>query len=95
MLFVEYDVDQEGMIEIVALINAIEEDDLDRDGAQWLAWRSSHEDGGFGCVAVPMELLEKMENTEDANELRSLVEALVVEDHTAKLAAIERSEIKR
>ena len=41
LLFIEYDVHPSGEIELVALINAVEEDGQDPDGAAWLTWRSS------------------------------------------------------
>ena len=40
MLFIEYDVTAQGEIELVALINATEEDGADPDGADWMAWRT-------------------------------------------------------
>ena len=39
MLFIEYDVTPDGSIELVALINAVEENGADPDGADWMAWR--------------------------------------------------------
>jgi hypothetical protein len=39
MLFVEYDVSEDGQIELVALINALEEDGADPYGEAWLEWR--------------------------------------------------------
>ena len=56
MLFIEYDVNLEGEIELVALINAIEEDGKDPDGEAWLVGRAEHEDGGMGCAGVPPEI---------------------------------------
>ena len=41
MLFIEYDVTPEGSIELVALINAVEENGDDADGADWMAWRAA------------------------------------------------------
>jgi hypothetical protein len=52
LLFIEYDVNTDGEIQLVALINAVEEDDADPEGEAWLAWRSTHEDEGLGCVAI-------------------------------------------
>ena len=40
VLFIEYDVDPDGDIELVALVNAVEEDGQDEDGSAWMAWRS-------------------------------------------------------
>ena len=36
MLFIEYDVNPDGTIEVVALINAIEENGEDADGGAWI-----------------------------------------------------------
>lgn len=86
-LAIEYDVTPEGEIELVALINAVEEDGNDPDGEAWLAWRKSHEDGGMGSVLVPPEALASMEATEDPEELRTIVERLVLADRQTKEAA--------
>jgi hypothetical protein len=72
------------MIEIVALINAIEEDGLDDDGQVWLAWRSTHEDEGMGCVAVSHADLTVMESTENPEELGAIVERVVLADRAKK-----------
>ena len=53
MLFIEYDVDDDGVIELVALINAVEEGGEDPDGTAWMAWRSAMEDGGDGLRRGP------------------------------------------
>ena len=54
MLFIEYDVTPQGEIELVALINAVEENGDDVDGTDWLAWRAAEfDDNGLGCVGVP------------------------------------------
>ena len=50
MLFIEYDVGDDGMIEVVGLINAIEENDEDPLGEDWMSWRQSFDDNGLGCV---------------------------------------------
>ena len=63
LLFIEYDVNSDGEIELIALINAVEEDDQDADGEAWLAWRATHDDGGMGCVGVWATDLEAMEST--------------------------------
>ncbi len=86
-LAIEYDVTPEGEIELVALINAVEEDGDDPDGEAWLTWRMGHEDGGMGSVLVPPETLARMEATEDPDELRAIVERLVLADRQAKEAA--------
>ena len=63
MLFIEYDVTPEGAIEVVALINAVEENGDDADGADWLAWRvAEFDDDGLGCVGVPASQLALMED---------------------------------
>ena len=87
MLFIEYDVDDAGTVEIVALINAIEEDGLDEDGAAWLAWRSTHEDAGMGCVAVSPADLTAMESAETPEELSAIVERVILSDRATKEVA--------
>jgi hypothetical protein len=84
MLFIEYDVTSEGQIELVALINAIEEDGDDPNGEAWLAWRRSHEDGGHGCAPVPTEELALMEATTGPDELATIVERVLLADHRTK-----------
>ena len=87
MLFIEYDVDEDGMIELVALINAVEEDGEDPDGTAWLAWRSAMEDEGMGCVGVPEQDLRAMEEAEEPKELSRIVERIVLADRATKEAA--------
>lgn len=85
MLFIEYDVTPEGEIELVALINAVEEDGRDPNGTSWLHWRvSEFDDGGLGCVAVPPEELTLMERTEDPEGLRTIVERIILADRAGK-----------
>ncbi|MHB8449118.1 MAG: hypothetical protein ACYDAQ_01395 [Mycobacteriales bacterium] len=84
MLVIEYDVTPEGVVELVAVINAVEEDGADPDGADWLAWRRSHEDAGMGCAPVPAAELARMEATEDPDELRAIVETVILADRKAK-----------
>ena len=84
MLVIEYDVTTEGMIELVALIEAIEVDDADPDGEAWISWRKSFEDEGLGCVVVTPEQLEAMAATEDPDELHAIVEALILADRRSK-----------
>ena len=86
MLFIEYDVHPDGQIEIVALINAVEEDDQDPSGDAWMAWRSSDEfdDKGLGCVGVQPDDLAEMEATSDPEVLRSIVERLILADRARK-----------
>ncbi len=85
MLFIEYDVTERGAIELVALVNAIEANDDDADGADWMAWRvATFDDDGLGCVGVPPEQLALLEETEDADQLRAIVERIVLADRAAK-----------
>jgi hypothetical protein len=84
VLFVEYDVTPDGTIELVALINAIEEDAADPNGEAWLKWRRSHEDGGLGCAPIPPEDVARMEATEDPDELRAIVEKVILADRRTK-----------
>lgn len=82
-LAIEYDVTPEGTIELVALINAVEEDGADPDGEAWLAWRRSHE-AGLGVVLVPPAEHASMEEAVDADELRAIVERVVLADRQVK-----------
>ena len=84
MLFIEYDVNPEGEIELVALINAIEEEGQDPDGEAWLAWRAELEDGGMGCVGVAPEDLMTLEGTEEPDALRAIVERIILADRATK-----------
>lgn len=84
MLAIEYDVTPEGVIELVALINAVEEDGADPGGEAWLTWRRSHEDGGLGCAPIPPDDLARMEGTEDPEALRAIVESVILADRRAK-----------
>ncbi len=85
MLFIEYDVTQQGQIELVALINAVEERGEDPDGGAWMAWRRSEfDDNGLGSVAVSPAELAQMERTEDPDELRALVERILLADRASK-----------
>lgn len=84
MLFIEYDVSEQGLIELVGLINAIAEGGHDPDGTEWLAWRKTHDDKGMGCVGVPPADLKAMESTEDPEELRVIVERIILADRAKK-----------
>ncbi len=84
MLFIEYDVTTEGVIELVALINAIEEEDADPDGEHWKAWRAEQEDGGMGCVGVSSVDLALLEETEDPAALSAIVERIILADRATK-----------
>jgi hypothetical protein len=83
-LAIEYDVTADGVIELVGLINAVDEDGDDPDGGAWLAWRRTHEDGGHGCALVPADELSRMEAAQDPDELRAIVERVVLADRRAK-----------
>jgi hypothetical protein len=85
LLFIEYDVTPNGSVELVALINAVEEDGADADGTDWMAWRAtSFDDDGLGCVGVPPSELALMEATDDADELRAIVERVILADRASK-----------
>jgi hypothetical protein len=85
MLFIEYDVTPAGQIELVALINAVEENGDDVDGSDWMAWRAAEfDDGGMSSVGVPPAQLELMEQTEDTEQLRAIVERIILEDRATK-----------
>jgi hypothetical protein len=84
LLFIEYDVTSDGEIELVALINAVEEDDQDSDGEAWLAWRAAHDDEAMGCVGVSPADLKAMESTESPEELLAIVERVILADRASK-----------
>jgi len=85
LLFIEYDVTPHGAIEVVSLINAVEENGDDAEGTDWLAWRvAEFDDNGLGCVGVPASQLALMERTEDPDELRSIVERVILVDRATK-----------
>jgi hypothetical protein len=85
LLFIEYDVTAQGAIEVVALIDASEEHGEDADGAAWMAWRgATFDDDGLGCVGVRPDQLALMEDTGDADQLRAVVEGIILADRTTK-----------
>ena len=84
MLAIEYDVKEDGVIELVALVNAVDEEGDDPEGEAWLAWRRSHEDAGMGCAPVPPDDLAAMEGAEDPEEIRGIVERVVLADRARK-----------
>jgi len=87
VLFIEYDVTPSGEIELVALINAVEENGEDTDGSAWMAWRAAEfDDNGVGCVGVPEDRLARMEDAEDAEALRAVVERIILDDRATKEA---------
>lgn len=88
MLFIEYDVHSDGEIELVALVNAIDEDGHDPDGSSWLQWRvAEFDDDGLGCVGVSSVDLALMEQTDDPDQLRAIVERIILADRSAKEGA--------
>jgi hypothetical protein len=88
VLFIEYDVTEQGAIELVALINATEEDGQDGDGSAWMAWRvAEFDDRGLGSVGVTPDQLALLERTEDPAQVRALVEAIVLADRAVKEGA--------
>jgi hypothetical protein len=85
MLFLEYDVLAGGDIELVALVNAVDEDGLDPDGSSWLQWRvAEFDDDGLGCVGVTPADLALMEETEDPDRLKEIVERIILADRSTK-----------
>ncbi len=85
MLVIEYDVNPGGEIELVALINAVDEDGHDPGGQEWMAWRSTaFDDRGMGCVAVPGDDVTRLEATEDPAEVRAMVERIILADRAHK-----------
>jgi hypothetical protein len=87
-LFIEYDVHPDGEIELVALVNAVDEDRYDPDGSSWLQWRSAEfDDDGLGCVGVSPTDLALMEETEDPDQLRTIVERIILADRSVKEGA--------
>jgi hypothetical protein len=85
VLFIEYDVTEEGAIELVALINAAERNGEDADGSAWLGWRvATFDDDGLGCVGVTPEELALLEETDDPAQVRAIVEGIVLADRATK-----------
>jgi hypothetical protein len=88
MLFIEYDVHPDGEIELVALVNAVDEDGHDPDGSSWLQWRiAEFDDDGLGCIGVSPTNLALMEETEDPDQLQTIVEGIILADRSAKEGA--------
>lgn len=84
MLFIEYDVGDDGLIEVVGLINAIEENDEDPHGEDWMSWRRSFDDDGLGSAAVSPDDLTLMESTDDPEQIRAIVERVILADRATK-----------
>jgi hypothetical protein len=85
LLFIEYDVTTEGEIELVALVNAVDAEGSDPDGEAWMAWRrDTFDDRGMGCAAVAADDLTLLESTPDAEQVRAIVERIVLADRKAK-----------
>lgn len=85
MLFIEYDVTDAGEIELVALVNAVDEDASDPDGAAWMLWRiEEFGDDGLGCVGVEPADLALLERTDDPGDLRAIVERIILADRALK-----------
>ena len=72
------------MIEVVGLINAIEENDEDPLGEDWMRWRQSFDDEGMGCVGVSPDDLALMESTDDPEQIRAIVERVILADRATK-----------
>ncbi len=85
MLFIEYDVTPEGEIELIALVNAVEANGEDDDGAAWMDWRRAEfDDDGMGSVGVSPDDLAVLESTDDPEELRSIVQRIILDDRATK-----------
>jgi hypothetical protein len=85
MLFIEYDVHPGGEVELVALVNAVDEDGHDPDGSSWRQWRVvQFDDDGLGCVGVDPADLALLEQTADPDRLREIVERIILADWSTK-----------
>jgi hypothetical protein len=85
MLFIEYDVHPDGEVELVALVNAVDEDGHDPDGSSWKEWRvNEFDDDGLGCVGIAPADLALLEETDRPDQLRAIVERIILADRSAK-----------
>ena len=66
-------------------MNAVDEDGHDPDGSSWMQWRvAEFDDDGLGCVGVDPADLALMEETEDPDRLRQIVERIILHDRSTK-----------
>jgi hypothetical protein len=85
LLFIEYDVRPDGEIELVALINAVEDEAQDPDGEAWMEWRrDSFDDQALGCVAVHPDELALLDAAENPETLGMIVERIILADRATK-----------
>ena len=52
----------------------------------WAGWNGAkeQEDEGMGCVGLPPDQLKIMEETEDPDQLRTIVERIILADRATK-----------
>lgn len=84
MLFIEYDVTTDGVVEPVAVIEATESNGDDPNGEAWYQWRRSMEDSGVGCAPLTAEVMAELEGTSDPDRLRAVVERVILADRRSK-----------
>lgn len=80
MLAVEYDVAEDGLIHVVAVIEAVDEEGVDLEGEAWIRWRRAHSDEGHGCVVLSPTEFKLIGDTEDEDELRRITEMAILRD---------------
>jgi hypothetical protein len=49
-----------------------------------LSWRQSFDDNGLGCVAVLPEDLTLMESSDDPEQIRAILERVILADRATK-----------